>query len=44
MEIGEKFGLNATNVTITNDEGALIDSLEVIRDNDKLFIFENSKN
>lgn len=28
-------------VMITNDEGAEIDSIEVIRDNDKLFIVED---
>ncbi|KAK9111658.1 hypothetical protein Scep_019177 [Stephania cephalantha] len=38
---GEKFGFNATNVYITNENGAKIDSIDVIRDNDKLFIVED---
>lgn len=35
---GEKFGLDARNARVTDEEGAEIDSIEVIRDNDKLFI------
>lgn len=35
---GEKFKINAAHATIVNEEGAEIDSIEVIRDNDKLFI------
>ncbi|XP_043704979.1 potassium channel AKT2/3 isoform X2 [Telopea speciosissima] len=35
---GEKLGFDARNAIIMNDEGAEIDSIEVIRDNDKLFI------
>ncbi|XP_051137334.1 potassium channel AKT2/3 isoform X2 [Andrographis paniculata] len=38
---GEKFGFDATNAVVTNDEGSEIDSVEVIRDNDKVFIVEN---
>ncbi|KAL2254333.1 UNVERIFIED_CONTAM: Potassium channel AKT2/3 [Sesamum indicum] len=38
---GQKFGFDATNALLTNEEGAEIDSIEVIRDNDKLFIVEN---
>lgn len=38
---GQKFGFDATNASVTNEEGAEIDSIEVIRDNDKLFIVEN---
>ncbi|KAK9134760.1 hypothetical protein Syun_014090 [Stephania yunnanensis] len=38
---GEKLGFNATNVYITNENGAKIDSMDVIRDNDKLFIVED---
>ncbi|PIN03676.1 K+-channel ERG [Handroanthus impetiginosus] len=38
---GEKFGFDATNALLINEEGAEIDSIEVIRDNDKLFIVEN---
>ncbi|KAM7249982.1 hypothetical protein ACFE04_021865 [Oxalis oulophora] len=36
---GEKFGFDGTNAMVTNEEGAEIDCIEVIRDNDKLFIF-----
>ncbi|KAL8535985.1 hypothetical protein ACS0TY_011575 [Phlomoides rotata] len=35
---GEKFGFDGANAVVTNEEGAEIDSIEVIRDNDKLFI------
>ncbi|KAF5786563.1 putative potassium channel, voltage-dependent, EAG/ELK/ERG, rmlC-like jelly roll [Helianthus annuus] len=35
---GEKFGFDATNAVVTNEDGAEIDDIEVIRDNDKLFI------
>ncbi|XP_042507547.1 potassium channel AKT2/3 [Macadamia integrifolia] len=35
---GEKLGFDARNAIIMNEEGAGIDSIEVIRDNDKLFI------
>lgn len=35
---GEKFGFDATDAFLTDEEGAIIDSIEVIRDNDKLFI------
>ncbi|PWA93437.1 potassium transport 2/3 [Artemisia annua] len=35
---GEKFGFDTTNAVVTNEDGAEIDSIEVIRDNDKLFI------
>ncbi|KAL7119567.1 hypothetical protein ACP275_02G070600 [Erythranthe tilingii] len=38
---GEKFGFDAENAVVTNEEGAEIDCIEVIRDNDKLFIVEN---
>lgn len=37
---GQKFGFDATNASITDQEGSEIDSIEVIRDNDKLFIVE----
>lgn len=39
---GQKFGFDATNASVTNEEGAEIDSIEVIRDNDKLFMVENN--
>ncbi|KAA8536555.1 hypothetical protein F0562_029033 [Nyssa sinensis] len=38
---GEKFGFDARNALVINEEGAEIDSIEVIRDNDKLFIVED---
>ncbi|XP_022149247.1 potassium channel AKT2/3, partial [Momordica charantia] len=34
---GEKFGFDARNALLTNEEGSEIDSIDVIRDNDKLF-------
>jgi hypothetical protein len=34
---GEKFGFDARDAMVTNEEGAEIDSIDVIRDNDKLF-------
>ncbi|KAJ3677990.1 hypothetical protein LUZ60_001793 [Juncus effusus] len=36
--IGEKLNIDANESIMTNKEGAEIDSIEVIRDNDKLFI------
>ncbi|GJN14480.1 hypothetical protein PR202_gb01315 [Eleusine coracana subsp. coracana] len=36
--IGEKLKVDAGNAMIVNDEGAEIDSIDVIRDNDKLFV------
>ncbi|XP_050210414.1 potassium channel AKT2/3 [Mercurialis annua] len=41
---GEKFGFDAQNAMVTNEEGSEIDSIEVIRDNDKLFIGEEDPN
>lgn len=38
---GQKFDVNAENLTIVNEEGAEIDSIQVIRDNDKLYALEN---
>jgi hypothetical protein len=35
---GEKLKVDAEKVLIVNDEGAEIDSIDVIRDNDKLFV------
>ncbi|KAF7842733.1 potassium channel AKT2/3 isoform X1 [Senna tora] len=37
---GEKFGLDAKDAMVTDEEGAEIDSIDVIRDNDRLFIVE----
>ncbi|CAI9103835.1 OLC1v1002406C1 [Oldenlandia corymbosa var. corymbosa] len=39
---GKKFGLDATNAMVIEEGGAQIDSIEVIRDGDKLFIVEGS--
>ncbi|ERN20685.1 hypothetical protein AMTR_s00070p00197870 [Amborella trichopoda] len=39
---GKKFGLNASNMIITNEEGAEIDCIEVIRDNDRLFLVDKN--
>lgn len=39
---GEKFGFNAMNAIVTDEAGAEIDSTEVIRDNDKIFIAEDA--
>ncbi|KAL6609939.1 hypothetical protein ACP70R_039908 [Stipagrostis hirtigluma subsp. patula] len=36
--IGEKLKVDAESALIVNDEGAEIDSIDVIRDNDKLFV------
>ncbi|GJM88664.1 hypothetical protein PR202_ga04753 [Eleusine coracana subsp. coracana] len=36
--IGEKLKVDAENAVIVSDEGAEIDSIDVIRDNDKLFV------
>ncbi|GKV21192.1 hypothetical protein SLEP1_g31190 [Rubroshorea leprosula] len=42
---GEKLGISdATNATVTDEAGAEIDSIEVIRDNDKLFVIEEPIN
>ncbi|OAY44946.1 potassium channel AKT2/3 [Manihot esculenta] len=38
---GEKFRFDARNAMVTDEEGSEIDSIEVIRDNDKLFIVED---
>ncbi|KAI5448604.1 RAC-beta serine/threonine-protein kinase, variant 3 [Lathyrus oleraceus] len=37
---GEKFEFDARDAMVTNEEGAEINSIDVIRDNDKLFIVE----
>ncbi|XP_022942836.1 potassium channel AKT2/3-like [Cucurbita moschata] len=34
---GEKLGFDARNAVLTNEEGSEIDSIDVVRDNDKLF-------
>jgi len=39
--IGQKFGFDARNAAVTDEQGAEIDSIDVIRDNDKLFIVED---
>jgi len=40
--IGEKFGFDAKDTMVTNEEGAEIDCIDVIRDNDKLFFVEEA--
>ncbi|KAK1287132.1 Potassium channel AKT2 [Acorus calamus] len=35
---GRKFGVDMRETIVVNDEGAEIDSIQVIRDNDKLFL------
>ncbi|KAK8568112.1 hypothetical protein V6N12_006676 [Hibiscus sabdariffa] len=39
---GEKFRIDARNSIVTDEAGAEIESIELIRDNDKLFIFEKN--
>lgn len=39
---GKKFGFDVTNAIITDEEGSEIDSIEVIRDGDKLFVVEDT--
>ncbi|XVF67687.1 hypothetical protein PTKIN_Ptkin10aG0141500 [Pterospermum kingtungense] len=41
---GGKFGIDPRNAVVTDEAGAEIDSIEVIRDNDKLFIVEEPIN
>ncbi|KAL6010652.1 hypothetical protein ACLOJK_001089 [Asimina triloba] len=38
---GEKFGFDASDAVVANEEGSEVDSIEVIRDNDKLFIIRD---
>ena len=38
---GENFGFDARNALVLDEQGAEIDSIEVIRDNDKLYIVED---
>ncbi|CAD5328694.1 unnamed protein product [Arabidopsis thaliana] len=38
---GEKFGFDGSETMVTNEDGAEIDSIEVIRDNDKLYFVVN---
>ena len=38
---GKKFGFDATNAAVVSEGGAEIDSIEVIRDNDKIFFIED---
>ncbi|PHT44965.1 hypothetical protein CQW23_14123 [Capsicum baccatum] len=39
---GKKFKIDVTNASVTDQEGSEIDSIEEIRDNDKLFIVEDA--
>nr|XP_010930758.2 LOW QUALITY PROTEIN: potassium channel AKT2-like [Elaeis guineensis] len=41
--IGKRLGIDASNRTVTNADGAEIDSIEVLRHNDKLFIVEDEE-
>lgn len=41
--IGNKFGIDGKNTVITNEGGAEIDSIDVIRDNDRLFIVDHEE-
>lgn len=38
---GNKFGFDAEKALVLNEEGSEIDSIEVMRDNDKVYIVEN---
>lgn len=40
---GEKLGFGTTDLMVVDETGAEIDSMEVIRDNDKLFIIKESR-
>ncbi|KAE8690627.1 Potassium channel AKT2/3 [Hibiscus syriacus] len=39
---GQKLGIDARIATVTDEAGAKIESIELIRDNDKLHVFENT--
>ncbi|KAK4337817.1 hypothetical protein RND71_042304 [Anisodus tanguticus] len=39
---GQKFGFDAKDALVTGEKGAEIDSIEVIRDNEKLYIVEDT--
>ncbi|WCJ18340.1 Potassium channel AKT2/3 [Euphorbia peplus] len=39
---GEKFGFDARNAMVTDEQGSEIDCVEVIRDDDKIFIVETN--
>lgn len=41
LKTGEKFGFDGSETMVTNEDGAEIDSIEVIRDNDKLYFVVN---
>lgn len=41
--IGEKFKIDEKDMILTNEQGAEIDSIEVIRDNDKLYIVKHEE-
>lgn len=43
MLTGERLGIDARNRTVTNADGAEIDSIEVLRDNDKLFMVKDEE-
>lgn len=39
---GEKFGFDGSKTMVTNEDGDEIDSIEVIRDSDKLYFMEQN--
>lgn len=39
-EIEEKFGFDGSEMMVMNEDGVEIDSIEVIRDNDKFYFVE----
>ncbi|CAL9121550.1 unnamed protein product [Musa textilis] len=41
--IGKKFEIDARNRILTNEDGAEVESIEVLRDNDKLFVVEDEE-
>ncbi|THU50872.1 hypothetical protein C4D60_Mb06t24930 [Musa balbisiana] len=41
--IGNKFEIDARNRILTNEDGAEVESIEVLRDNDKLFVVEDEE-
>ncbi|CAL9192900.1 potassium channel AKT2 [Musa acuminata AAA Group] len=41
--IGNKFEIDARNRILTNEDGAEVESIDVLRDNDKLFVVEDEE-
>lgn len=40
---GNKFEIDARNRILTNEDGAEVESIDVLRDNDKLFVVEDEE-